>query len=411
MEQVLVPHKAINKCRVCGSETLQEVLGFGIVPIADRLIPPQSDQVQSAPLTLLVCEGCCLFQIRESIDPVHLYDALYPYFSSVSGSWVEHCRRNAEDLMTHLVPGAKILEVASNDGYMLRNFKAKGFDVLGIDPAEQPAEAAIKTGIPTLKTFFGRELVDDLRKDGKQFDLILANNVLAHVENQVETVQYMHDLLAKRGKIVVEVPYLIDLINHCEFDTIYHQHLCYFSLASLIRLFSMHGLTVNNIERIPTHGGSLRVFVSQDKTQQDSVAEMKRQEKDYFDDSGRWHKTFSARVESMRHQVRELLHKLNVGGNCIAAYGAAAKATTLMSYCGIEQHTIQFIVDKNPHKQGQLFNVDAIPIVGVDTLYSRKPDYLLVLAWNWADEIIEALSPYQDQGGKFIVPLPELRVC
>ena len=305
-----------------------------------------------------------------------------------------------------------MLEVASNDGYLLKHFAERGISVLGIEPAENVAAAARADGIETISEFFGAELAGRLHTDGIVPDLICANNVLAHAEDLNDFVSGLARLLHGEATAEIEVPYVRDLIEQCEFDTIYHEHRCYFSLTSLNHLFSRHGLAIVKVERIPLHGGSLHMSVASNgaRSPDPSVATMLAEEGEWGINAPQRYRAFADRVASLRAELVDQLDRLRKSGKRIAAYGAAAKGVTLLSYCGIGGAHLDYVVDRSPHKQGKLMPGTRLPIHGTEHLLTDQPDYVLLLTWNFADEIINQQAEYIRRGGRFIIPIPEVRV-
>ena len=321
-------------------------------------------------------------------------------------------RENALELIETRGLGADnlVVEIASNDGYMLQNFKENGVAVLGVDPAKQPATAAREKGIETVIDFFGTRVAKSLRAEGKRADVIIANNVVAHVADQNDLVAGFAELLADNGQVVVEFPYVRDMIDFIEFDTIYHEHLCYFSVGSARTLFARHGLHLNDVRRLPIHGGSLRLFFGKVSASSAAVASILAEEKELGLDTFDYYATFGDRVRTFRDKARKLVGDLKSQGKRIAAYGAAAKGTIMLNFLDLNARSIEYAVDKNIHKQGKYMPGVRVLVEDPERLKADKPDYVIILPWNFRDEIIRQQQDFLKSGGKFVVPIPDLEI-
>lgn len=397
-------------CRSCGAPELKTFLSLGETPLADALLHERqlSEPEPRYPLDVAVCLECTLVQILATVPPEILYCRDYPYFSSFADALLEHSRRHALRLIEQkpLTTKSLVVEVASNDGYLLKNFLAQGIPVLGIDPAEGPARVAEQAGIPTLREFFGRELAARLLREGKAADVILANNVLAHVPDLNGFVAGLATLLKPDGVAVIEVPYVRELINHCEFDTIYHEHLCYFSVGSVMALCRRHGLTLQHVEHVPIHGGSLRLHVGRDRVISTAVKDDLEDELHTKMNEFSFYQDFAARVAAIKQSLTAMLGELKRQGKRIAAYGAAAKGATLLNTFGIGRDLLDYVVDRNVHKQGRYMPGVRLRVEPPDRLLADRPEYVLLLAWNFRDEILAQQEAFRRGGGKFIVPIP-----
>lgn len=402
-------------CRACGSRSLDPVVDLGLMPLSDGLLTRDAlgEPEPRYPLAVAFCPACSLVQILETVPPEVLFGEDYPYFSSFSDDLLAHARANALRLIEwrRLGPESLVVELASNDGYLLRNFVSAGIPALGIDPAAGPARAAQASGVPTLQAFFTRDLAAQLAAEGKRADVVICNNVLAHVADTNGFVQGVATLLTEDGIASFEVPYLRDLIDQCEFDTIYHEHLCYLSVTAVDYLFRLNGLFLNHVERLPIHGGSLRLLAGRREQVDDSVRTLLVQERALGMDRANYYRQFGGRVQANAAQMRELLGKLKRAGKRIAAYGAAAKGTIMVNYIGAGPETIDFVVDRNVHKQGKFMPGVRIPILAPDELMVRRPDYVVLLPWNFKDEVLNQQDAYRRGGGKFIIPIPSVMIA
>ena len=401
-----------DACRSCGAPTPEVFLRLGELPLPDALL--REDQLGDAeprfPLDLAVCRECSLVQLVGHVPPEQLFVDNYLYFSSYSDSLLRHAREHAETLADELRLGPKslVVEIASNDGYLLRNFVERKIPVLGIDPAPTQAEAAEAAGVPTLREFFGSALAERLRAEGREADAIIAFNVLAHTPEPNDLVAGMATLLADDGVVSIENTYIRDLIDNLAFDTVYHEHFSYLSCTSLDALARRNGLFLNRVEHFPElQGGSLRWRLGKREEPGPEVERYLREEAELGLD---YYRSFGERVSQLSSELLSLLRGLKAEGASIAAYGAAAKGTVLLNRVGIDSSLVDFVVDRNPHKQGLFMPGVHLPIRPPAALLEERPDYLLLLAWNYRDEVMRQQDEFRRLGGRFIVPIPEPEV-
>ena len=402
-------------CRSCGGKDCESILDLGLQPLANNFLRAEDlgKPEPRFPLHLVVCTACWLMQITETVPAVELFQT-YLYFSSYSDAMLDHARQAAERYLKEFSLGRDqlVVEIASNDGYLLQNFVRHGVPCLGIDPAENVAAVARQKGVETIAGFFGNTLAQNLASSQKRADLILGNNVFAHCAGINDFVTGLATLLNRRGRIVLEFPYAVDLVDGNKFDTIYHEHIFYFSLTALQSVFARHGLQVFRVERLDIHGGSLRLFAALrgDFPVEDSVMRMLAGEQTKGVASLAFYQDVARRAASLKGSLLDLLDELKRGGKSIAAYGASAKGNTLLNFLDPPPGSLDFVADRSPYKQGTWTPGLHLPVMGADALAQRRPDYTLLLAWNFAPEILQQQRAYRDAGGKFILPVPNPRI-
>jgi SAM-dependent methyltransferase len=407
-------HQNNLKCRHCAAALSVIFADLGATPVSNDYIPlsRRYDAEPYYPLRAYVCEKCRLVQLEDYRRATELFREDYAYFSSVSSSWVDHAHRYADAMEGRfkLGPLSNVVEIASNDGYLLQFFKAKGINVLGIEPSRSVAEYAIeKKDIPSLVEFFGRAVGARLNGEGKAADLMAANNVLAHVPDINDFVQGFRELLKPQGVATFEFPHLLNLIKFNQFDTIYHEHFSYLSLLAADQIFKANGLRVFDVEQIPTHGGSLRLFVCRDAAAwltSVRVEGLLAIEKEAGLDDNKIYQAFAEQVRETKRALLSLLIELKRAGKTIVGYGAPAKGNTLLNYCGIGADMLEFTVDLSKKKQGMFLPGTRLPIKSPEAIDAVKPDYVLILPWNIKEEIMVQMARIRGWGGKFIVPIP-----
>lgn len=404
-------------CRLCNTPLARTFVDLGMSPLCETYPGPGDlDRMEPFyPLKVFVCENCLLVQLKEYVPPEEIFRD-YPYFSSYSTSWLEHARRYAERMTDELElgPESLVMELASNDGYLLQYFLEAGVPVLGIEPARNVARAAEEKGIPTVSEFFGRDLAEELAAQGRRADLVVANNVLAHVPDIHDFVGGVQKVLAADGVVTMEFPHLLRLVEGNQCDTIYHEHFSYLSLLAVERLFEAHGLRVFDVEELPTHGGSLRIHVAHtdnaDRRPGEGLWRVRELERATGMHELPFYDGFEIRVQRVKARLLTFLIEARQKGRRVVGYGAPGKGNTLLNYCGTRSDLLEFTVDRNPVKQGRFLPGTRIPIFAPDRIREVKPDYILILPWNLRDEIIEQLSYAREWGARFVVPIPELEV-
>jgi SAM-dependent methyltransferase len=404
-------------CRFCGAELTRTFADLGQTPLANSYVAPDAELAEDPvyPLHARVCDTCLLVQVEDVVPAEDIFSD-YAYFSSYAKSWVEHARQYADMAIKRfaLDGDSSVIEVASNDGYLLQHFANRNIPVLGIEPAANVAQAAEERGIPTRTAFFGTDLARSLRKEGIHADLLAGNNVLAHVPDLNNFVEGLGILLAEDGVLTMEFPHLLRLIGDVQFDTIYHEHYSYFSLLVVEHVFARHRLKLFDVEELPTHGGSLRIFAGRtdgpDRGETTGLRAVRDAESAAGLDRAGTYGAFQPRVEAIREGLQAFLAQAARDGKQVAAYGAAAKGNTLLNFCGVTAEQISFVADVSPHKQNHLLPGSRIPVMAPDHLKSARPDYVLILPWNLKTEITRDHGYVRDWGGKFVIAVPELTV-
>ncbi len=406
-----------SRCLFCDAALSHVFVDLGMSPLCESFLQEGDLNKMEPfyPLVVYVCPECWLVQLEKYVSPADIFSE-YAYFSSYSDSWVEHGRRYTEMIIDRLglTTDSHIVELASNDGYLLQHFVKKGVPVLGIEPAANVAKAAEEKGVPTLVEFFGRESAGKLAAEGKRADLIIGNNVLAQVPDINDFVGGIKTLLKPSGVVTIEFPHLLRLMQENQFDTIYHEHFSYFSFLSATGIFSAHGLRLFDVEELPTHGGSLRIYACHDEDRTHPTSEqarelLTREVAAGFRDLNRYG-AFQEQVVATKRGLLDFLIQAKRQGKSVAGYGAPGKGNTLLNYCGIRTDFIEYTVDRNPYKHGRYLPGTHIPIFAPERIAETKPDYLFILPWNLKDEIMKQNAFIRDWGGQFVVPIPEVRV-
>jgi SAM-dependent methyltransferase len=404
-------------CRFCGSKLEHIFVDLGVSPLVQSFLSSeQLNQMEPFyPLQVFVCGKCFLVQLHEFVAPENIFSD-YLYFASYSDSWLAHAKRYTDEMVKRfpISEASLVIEIASNDGYLLQYFAEKDIPVLGIEPAANVAHVAAQRGISSIVKFFSSDTARELVAAGKHADLLLGNNVLAHVPDINDFVEGMKILLEPQGVITMEFPHLMQLMEQNQFDTIYHEHFSYFSFLTVEKIFAAHGLVLFDVEELPTHGGSLRIFArhAEDSTKRvgPRVTELRAREESAGYARLETYSRFAEQVKETKRKLLEFLIKAKRNGKKIAAYGAAAKGNTLLNYCAIRTDFLDYTVDRSPYKQGMFLPGTRIPVYSPDQIRRTRPDYLLILPWNLKDEIIQQNAYIRDWGGQFVVPIPEVTV-
>ncbi len=404
------------QCRFCNSRLEHVFLDLGKIPSSNSFLKKEElEKEKTYPLCVYICEKCLLVQIPEIRTPDELFSN-YAYFSSFSDSWLNHAEEYVKMMIKrfNLNKSSRIVEIASNDGYLLKFFAELNIPVLGIEPASNVAKSAIKKGIPTLEKFFNTDTAKELKEKNQQADVLLGNNVLAHVPDVNNFVKGMKILLKPNGIITMEFPHILQLINQNQFDTIYHEHFSYFSFFIIQKIFFSQGLTIFDVEEIPTHGGSLRIFVKHSENKiyeiKESVKNLIKKENDIGLHDYSTYLGFSKKIENIKKKLNEFLEKSHLEERSVVCYGAPAKGNTLLNYCRISPDQIEYTVDLSPHKQGLFLPGTHLPIKSPLIIKETKPDYIIILPWNLKDEIMKQMKDIKEWGGKFVIPIPEVKI-
>lgn len=404
-------------CRFCRTPLHHLFVDLGVTPLCESYVSAEhyNEAEPFYPLRAYVCDSCYLVQIEALVSPESIFSE-YAYFSSYADTWVQHAKRYADLAVERFELDAQsfVVEVGSNDGYLLQHFVTKGIPVLGIDPAANVAEAARQRGVRTLVEFFGAARALEVTEDERQADLIVANNVLAQVPDLHDFAAGIAILLKKHGVATIEVPHLLRLMEQNQFDTVYHEHFSYFSFMTAVRLFAYHGLRCFDVDELPTHGGSLRLYLCRDsdtsRETRPTVSKLETTERTAGLDRVECYAAFAERVKETKRTILEFLIDAKRRGKTVVGYGAPGKGNTLLNYCGVRTDFIDYTVDRNPYKQGKFLPGTRVPIHHPDTIAQTKPDYVFILPWNFKDEIMEQMRAIRDWGGQFVVPIPDLRV-
>lgn len=406
-----------NVCRFCGRELKNTFVDLGLSPLSNEYVSKENLNKGQYyyPLHVMVCDECFLVQALEYETPENIF-CDYKYFSSYSKSWLEHAKKYVDMIVSkiNLNENSQVIEIASNDGYLLQYFKQYNIEPLGIEPAENVAKEAEKKGIKTISEFFGTKLAERLAKENKKADLLIGNNVLAHVPNINDFVEGIKIILNDSGIVTMEFPHLLNLIDKNQFDTIYHEHFSYLSFTTVKRIFESKGLKIFNVEKLSTHGGSLRIYATHMENysiEKDiSVQNLLNEEREYGLDNIYIYTSFNEKVKQIKRETLEALIKIKEDRKTIAAYGAAAKGNTFLNYCGIGKDFIDYVVDANPHKQGLFLPGTHIPIVSIDEMKKNIPDYIIILPWNLKEEIVMQLEKLFERKTKHIICIPEMEI-